>query len=79
MFVSKGAAPSTILAKLILTAIVKLEKYGAKVHGLVCDGAQTSRGFWKEFGGKAEVNDEIICIFSFPTVDDDEKVDDKEE
>lgn len=42
-FCSSGTTPSTVLAKLILKAIVLLESCGARVDGMVCDGALPNR------------------------------------
>lgn len=72
MFASKGATAAKILAKLILTAILVLENHGAKVVALVCDGAQSNRGLWKEFGIKAEVNEPVVCSFANPAVDEED-------
>lgn len=49
-FGAKGATGGTTLAKLILQAILLLEKSGAKVDGIICDGATTNRKMWREFG-----------------------------
>lgn len=65
-FASKGAAPSEVLAKLIITAIIELEKNGAKVQALVCDGAQSNRGLWKIFGLRAKPGQNVICSFPNP-------------
>lgn len=65
-FATKGACPAMILAKLIITAIAQLEKHGAKVQAIVCDGAQTNRGLWKEFGLKAEAGKQVVCSFPNP-------------
>jgi hypothetical protein len=42
-FCSAGTTPSTVLAKLILQCVILLEKCGARVDGLVSDGASTNR------------------------------------
>lgn len=60
-FASKGTTKTKILAKLILTAIIELENHGAKVLGLVCDGAQTNRSLWKAFGMRAEPARPVHC------------------
>ena len=50
VFVSKGPACGTTIAKLIIQAITLLEKAGAKMHGVITDGASTNRKFWSEMG-----------------------------
>lgn len=65
-FATKGACPAIILAKLILTAIIQLEKHGARVQAVVADGAQTNRGLWTQFGLKANVDKEVVCSFPNP-------------
>ena len=42
-FCSAGTTPSDVLVKLILEAIILLENCGARVDGVVCDGASTNR------------------------------------
>ena len=55
-FASHGPTRGTALAKLALQAIILLENAGAKVVGILCDGAKTNRKMWTEFGisGKFE-------------------------
>ncbi|XP_033215068.1 uncharacterized protein LOC117171666 [Belonocnema kinseyi] len=48
VFTSKGPTKSTDLAKLIIQAIVLVERAGATIHGVVSDGATTNRKFWSE-------------------------------
>lgn len=60
---AKGATGGTCLAQLIMQVIRKLEKIGALVHGVVCDGATTNKKMWKEFcisGKLNETNNKII-------------------
>ncbi|KAF0682199.1 THAP-type domain-containing protein, partial [Aphis craccivora] len=54
MFASKGPIPGKILAQLILKSIALLENIGAKVDGIVSDGASSNRKVWKEFGVSGE-------------------------
>ena len=49
-FASRGPTRGTTLAKLIIQAILLLEKAGGRVSAIVCDGARTNRKMWKEFG-----------------------------
>jgi len=49
-FASKEPTLGSTLAKLVLQAILLLEKAGVKVCAMVCDGARTNRKMWKEFG-----------------------------
>ncbi|XP_043287495.1 uncharacterized protein [Venturia canescens] len=50
VFASRGSVKGDVLAKLIVKAIVLLENAGAKIHGVVTDGASTNRKFWSEMG-----------------------------
>ncbi|KAM7281682.1 uncharacterized protein ISCGN_005736, partial [Ixodes scapularis] len=50
VFASKNASKGTLVAQLLLQAIVMLEEAGAKVHGFVCDGASTNRSMWNILG-----------------------------
>jgi len=45
-----------VLAQLAIKAISLLEAIGAKVDGIVCDGAQTNRRMWTEFGISGIIN-----------------------
>jgi len=51
-FLSKGAAPNEVLQKLIVEAVILLEKSGFKVHNVVTDGGPWNRGMWNSFGIK---------------------------
>jgi len=55
-FCAAGTTPTTVLAKLILRAIILLENSGAEVDGLVCDGASTNRAALRSFGFCGEIN-----------------------
>jgi len=57
VFASKGPVAGLTLTQLIIKAVVLLENAGAKVHGLVSDGAQTNRKAWKELGIRGHLND----------------------
>jgi hypothetical protein len=50
IFGAKGPTNGVTLSKLILEAIVLLEKAGLHVDGTVCDGASTNRRMWTELG-----------------------------
>lgn len=79
-FATSGAAPSEILVKLIITAILAVEKHGGFVHALVCDGAQTNRGIWKVFGATANVLEpEVVCCFNNPADENCETADPEDE
>lgn len=75
VFATSSAAPCEIMAKLIVTAIIAVEKHGGIIDALVCDGAQNNRGLWKIFGIEAKPvtnqltskKDEIVCSFVQPT------------
>lgn len=49
-FLSKGAAKSDVLQKLILKAILLLEKAGLNVYIIVTDGGAWNQGMWNLFG-----------------------------
>ena len=49
VFTSKGPVVGNMLAKLILKAIICLEKCNVKIHAFVTDGASTNRGYWTFF------------------------------
>jgi hypothetical protein len=49
-FCSAATTPSTVLAKLILEAVILLENCGAMVDGLVSDGASTNRSALASLG-----------------------------
>lgn len=55
-FAAKGGTPGVKLAKLVLQAIILLEKAGVKVIAMVCDGAKANRRMWKEFGITGAIN-----------------------
>lgn len=69
--------PCEIMAKLLVTAIIAVEKHGDVVDAVVCDGAQNNRGIWKIFGIQAKPvkdentsnNDEITCSFLNPAAE----------
>ncbi|KAH6939754.1 hypothetical protein HPB50_021558 [Hyalomma asiaticum] len=50
VFASRGPTKGTVLSQLVLQAIILLEKAGALVDGIVCDGASTNRRMWMELG-----------------------------
>lgn len=57
VFASKGPVGGLTLTQIIIKAVFLLENAGAKVHGLVSDGAQTNRKVWKELGIRGNLND----------------------
>ena len=78
VFTSKGLTPGIFLAKLIVQAVVLLEKAGAIMHDVVFDDANTNRKFLTEFGmtgkkGKARnwfmhPTDEKRKLFAFSDI-----------
>lgn len=56
VFASKGPVKGEQLAVLVVKAIVLLEQIGAKIHGVIGDGASTNRKMWTTLGvsGKIE-------------------------
>ena len=69
VFASHNSTNSLQLAKLILAAIASIENAGGMVMGMVCDGAQTNRGVWSEFGINGKLNETIVCSFDNPVAD----------
>jgi len=57
-FLSKGAAPNKVLEKLIVEAILLLEKSGFQVHNVVTDGGPWNRGMWNSLG---ITNTNVFC------------------
>ena len=64
MFASKGTTPSAQLPKLVISAVTAIEKAGGKVVAMVCDGAQTNRRVWTEFGITGKVDEEVAYSFT---------------
>jgi len=52
-----------------MKAIILLEKSGAFVDGLVCDGAATNRKMWTIFGVSG-IKDNVKHYFTHPLMDD---------
>lgn len=65
VFVSKGPACGTTIAKLIIQAISLLEKAGATIHGVISDGATQNRKFWSIMGVSGKI-DEVKSWFPHP-------------
>jgi len=65
VFASKGPVNGQTLAKLIIKAVLLLEKAGARVHGFVSDGAQTNRRVWSEFGTSGKLGSSKTHIEHF--------------
>lgn len=75
MFMSRGPTDGAQLTKLILAAIVLLEKAGGRINAIVCDGASPNRKVWTNLGCKAQINQEIVNSFDNPADVDDSDVD----
>lgn len=67
VFASKGPTKGSILAKVILKAIILLENIGAKIHGVVSDGAKPNRKFLSEMGPSAKMHNFKNC-FEHPLI-----------
>lgn len=72
VFASKGPVKGVVLTKLIIKAIILLEAAGAKVHGVVSDGANPNRNFWKQVGVSGNIKDPNNS-FTHP-LDDNRKI-----
>lgn len=68
VFASRGPVKGDVLAKLIVKAIVLLEGIGAKVHGVVSDGAAPNRKFWTDVGATG-VRGKLRNYFDHPLVE----------
>ena len=56
VFAATGSTPGSTLARLVVEAIVLLERTSARVHAVVADGASTNRKFWTELGCSGKMN-----------------------
>lgn len=45
-----GAVPGSVLAKLVLEAVLELERRGALVQSVISDGAGNNRSMWTHVG-----------------------------
>lgn len=72
VFASSGPVKGDELAKLVELSIVKLEKAGASIHGVVSDGASTNKRMWKKLGCCAD-RGKVKNYFRHP-LDKDRKV-----
>lgn len=66
VFASRGPVTGTNLSLIILKAITLLEKAGARIHGVICDGGSTNRKFWAEMGVTAKMGN-VKNYFEHPT------------
>lgn len=55
VFATKNATKGSVLAQLLLQAIVLMKEAGARIHGFVCDGASTNRSMWNMLGINGEL------------------------
>lgn len=72
VFAFRGPVKGVELAKLITKALILLENFGAVMHGIVSDGAQTNRKMWSEFGVCGKI-DNFKNWFTLP-VNDERKI-----
>ncbi|XP_024885981.1 uncharacterized protein LOC112463698 [Temnothorax curvispinosus] len=61
VFASSGPVHGVELAKIVTNAVIKLEKAGAIVHGVISDGAETNRKMWKEFEISGKLSETTTC------------------
>ncbi|CAI6368522.1 unnamed protein product [Macrosiphum euphorbiae] len=66
VFASKGPTKGVVLTQLVIKAITVLEKAGAFIHGIVCDGSAPNRKFWSEMGICGKIN-KVKNWFEHPT------------
>jgi hypothetical protein len=57
-----GPTKGTCIAQLIIAVIRKLEKHGAIIDAVVCDGATTNRKMWNEFGISGKIDTPVNKI-----------------
>ena len=55
VFTSNDPTHGNKLAQLVIQAVVKLEKAGAIVHGVISDGASSNRKMWTELVANAKM------------------------
>lgn len=69
VFAIKGAAPGHVISRLATKAIVALEAVSARVTSVTCDGAQTNKTAWADFGirGSPDEDGNISCSIEHPT------------
>ena len=65
VFASHGPVKGNELAKLIIKCIVLLENAGARIHGIVSDGASTNSKVWEIFGVSGKRKNSK-CFFNIP-------------
>lgn len=55
-YATKGSAPGWILAKIVISTVLQLHQYGAKVLAVISDGAGSNKSMWTHLGvnGKPE-------------------------
>ena len=69
VFASKGSVHGEDLAKIVIQAIVLLEKAGAKIHGVISDGGSSNLKMWKMMGCSGKIN-EFKNFFQHPLDDE---------
>lgn len=69
IFASKNATNGIDLAKLIVQAIILIEKARFYIHAIVCDGASNNKKMWQEFGIDGSM-DKISYKFENPADED---------
>lgn len=74
IFASNGPTKGDVLAKLVVQCIILLEKAGAKIHGVVADGASTNRRIWGELGCSGKMGQGVFKNYFGNPIDDDRKV-----
>ncbi|XP_071572941.1 uncharacterized protein [Temnothorax nylanderi] len=72
VFASKNPVKGDELAKLVVKAIAYLEKCGAKIHGVISDGAHTNRKMWSLLDVRGSLH-ETKTWFTHP-LDNERKV-----
>ncbi|KAI9551150.1 hypothetical protein GHT06_005024 [Daphnia sinensis] len=72
MFATSGAANAMVIQNIVIKAVSALQKKGAIVTNVVCDGHQTNKGVHTLFGISGKMND--VTNFILHPMEPDEKI-----
>lgn len=56
VFTNKGPVTGIEITKLVIQCIILLEKFGARIHGVVSNGSKPNKKFWSEVGCSGKLN-----------------------
>lgn len=72
VYATSGAASSIVIQNIVVKAITALEKKGAIVNNVVCDGHQTNKGVHRLFGVSGQMDN--VTHYIIHLTDPDEKI-----